>query len=258
MIDADIDRVMDHAPRGFEIDPSAEIVAAEAEDRDLDVRRAEFAILHVCQSRERCRVISIQAARAVRQQVAARSVCAMVQGVGCRWLGMTVVLLRPFRGAGRTVQGRDRHAAAIFWSAGLERLDTFEPESRRVRCAQYRGRARGCRQGVRAMAGRAARYRRSTACRSASRTSSRPSTCRPSSARRCSTAGSRTRTRRRVAALRAAGAIILGKTVTTEFAMAYPRGTAIRTTCSARLAARAAASPRRSARASSAPASVPR
>ena len=70
----------------------------------------------------------------------------------------------------------------------------------------------------RALARRASRCRRSTACRSASRTSSRPPTCRPRTARRSSPAGARTATPPRVAALREAGAVIVGKTVTTEFA----------------------------------------
>ena len=86
-------------------------------------------------------------------------------------------------------------------------------------------RARGGRP-VRPRAGaKAGRSRRSTACRSASRTSSRPPTCRPRTARRCSSGCRSERDAASVAALREAGAVIVGKTVTTEFAATEPRGT---------------------------------
>ena len=86
--------------------------------------------------------------------------------------------------------------------------------------------ARGWRPTRRPRAGvKASRSRRSTACRSASRTSSRPSTCRPSKGSPLF-AGCRTeRDAASVVALREAGAVIVGKTVTTEFAATEPRGT---------------------------------
>ena len=63
---------------------------------------------------------------------------------------------------------------------------------------------------------------RSPACRSASRTSSTPSTCRPNGARR-STSGRRPeRDAACVALSRKAGGVLLGKTVTTEFANLHP------------------------------------
>ena len=71
---------------------------------------------------------------------------------------------------------------------------------------------------------RASRFRRSTACRSGSRTSSRRAISRPRMARPSSKAGSHHRDAASVTALREAGAVILGKTVTTEFATA-PAGT---------------------------------
>ena len=71
----------------------------------------------------------------------------------------------------------------------------------------------------------ASRCRRSTACRSASRTSSRRPTCRPRWARRCSPAGAPERTPPASRRCAQAGAVILGKTVTTEFAATEPRGT---------------------------------
>ena len=107
----------------------------------------------------------------------------------------------------------------------------------RLRCSSNGSRgsapssAPTCRRRARPRSGRpsagapASRCRRSTACRSASRTSSKPSTCRPRWARRCLPAGVRKRTPPCVRALRDAGAVIVGKTVTTEFAASEPRGT---------------------------------
>ena len=74
----------------------------------------------------------------------------------------------------------------------------------------------------RSAAGRSARC---TACRSASRTSSTPPTCRPRTAPCCTPAAGRARTRPLVSLLRAAGAMILGKTVTTELAVYAPNKT---------------------------------
>ena len=72
---------------------------------------------------------------------------------------------------------------------------------------------------------RARRFRRSTACRSASRTSSKPSTW-PTENGSPLFAGFRSeRDTASVAALREAGAVIVGKTVTTEFAWMQPRAT---------------------------------
>ena len=62
---------------------------------------------------------------------------------------------------------------------------------------------------------------RCTAFRSPSRTSSTPRLSRPNAARRCSRVASRCATTA-VASLRAAGAVIIGKTVTTEFAYFHP------------------------------------
>ena len=67
---------------------------------------------------------------------------------------------------------------------------------------------------------------RSTGCRSRSRTSSTPPTCRPKTARRSTPAAGRRRDAAVVARLRAAGAVILGKTVTTELGAMLPRGDA--------------------------------
>ena len=103
--------------------------------------------------------------------------------------------------------------------------------------AHRRGRRRGAGLGVSRPRPRAARRRRRstmhrarrqgrwarcTACRSASRTSSTPATCRPNSARRCGPAARRARDAAAVARLRAAGAVIMGKTVTTEYAYFHP------------------------------------
>ena len=71
----------------------------------------------------------------------------------------------------------------------------------------------------------ASRCRRSTACRSASRTFSRPSTCRPRWARRCLPAGARKRMPPACAPCARPARVIIGKTVTTEFAAFEPRGT---------------------------------
>ena len=80
---------------------------------------------------------------------------------------------------------------------------------------------RGARRGPRASTA-AAGAARSPACRSASRTSSTPSTCRPSGARRSTRAASRERDAACVALSRKAGGVLLGKTVTTEFANLHP------------------------------------
>ena len=94
-------------------------------------------------------------------------------------------------------------------------------------------------------ASRANRWGRCTACRSASRTSSTPATCRPSSARPCGSGRTPRRDAAAVARLRAAGAVIMGKTVTTEYAYFIPARPPTRTTRAARPAAPPAARRRR-------------
>ena len=73
--------------------------------------------------------------------------------------------------------------------------------------------------------GRVSRSRRSTACRSESRTSSKPSTCRRRTVRRSLPASAVSATAPAWRRLREAGGVILGKTVTTEFAWMHPRAT---------------------------------
>ena len=92
-------------------------------------------------------------------------------------------------------------------------------EDRRLRNPQSRRRAGGGGSLHGALARRPSRYRRSTACRSASRTSSKRAIFRPRMARPSSRAGRAIATPLSVTALREAGAVILGKTVTTEFAL---------------------------------------
>ena len=87
-----------------------------------------------------------------------------------------------------------RHAAR-FPRALPRRSRGARAEDRRLRASRSR-RAREPRPTSRPRAGATAgRCRRSTACRSASRTSSRPPTCRPRRARRCSRAGAPSATR---------------------------------------------------------------
>ena len=82
-------------------------------------------------------------------------------------------------------------------------------------CSRRRGRSTSA-------ARRATRSVRCTAFRSRSRTSSTPRTIRPSSARRSALAAGRGTTPPWSPRLRAAGAVIIGKTVTTEFAYFHP------------------------------------
>ena len=69
---------------------------------------------------------------------------------------------------------------------------------------------------------RAGRSRRSTACRSASRTCSKPATCRPRWAAPAYRGNFPKRDNAAVWALRQAGAVVLGKTVTTELGGSHP------------------------------------
>ena len=81
-----------------------------------------------------------------------------------------------------------------FLERSLELLEYWEPRIGAFVCTNLpAARAAADRSTERWRAGQAA-ARRSTACRSASRTSSRPSTCRPRWARRCLPAGARRRT----------------------------------------------------------------
>ena len=71
----------------------------------------------------------------------------------------------------------------------------------------------------------AGRSRRSTACRSGSRTSSRPPTCRPGRARRCSPAAAPARRRQRRTRCARPARSSSARPSTTEFAATEPRGT---------------------------------
>ena len=108
----------------------------------------------------------------------------------------------------------------------VDRLPRAHRRGRRQRCRPGPSSTAttpcGRRRRSTSTAGTAARSGRCTACRSASRTFSTPATCRPSSARRCGPAARRAATPRRSRALRAAGAVIMGKTVTTEYAYYHP------------------------------------
>ena len=132
--------------------------------------------------------------------------------------------MRPYLAAAQNFASGKADAAPISRTvAGAARA--MGAADRRLRLHQCAGGARGG-GSIRPRAGvPASRCRRSTACRSASRTSSRPSTCRPRWARRCLPAGVREKDAASVRALRDAGAVIVGKTVTTEFAASEPRGT---------------------------------
>ena len=102
--------------------------------------------------------------------------------------------MRPFLSASRRfAEGADTPRA--FLERCLDELAACEPEVGAfvvLDLADARAAADRARPRVGA---RASRCRRSTACRSASRTSSKPSTCRPRWARRCSRAGARKRMR---------------------------------------------------------------
>ena len=104
----------------------------------------------------------------------------------------------------------------------LETIAAARAGGEGLRRAERGGRARRRRCQRRALEGRHARCRRSTACRSASRTCSRPRTCRPRWAARPIEATSPSATMPAVWALRQAGAVILGKTVTAELGGSHP------------------------------------
>ena len=101
--------------------------------------------------------------------------------------------LRPFLAATKQFAAGTSDAAG-FPRSLPGRIRQPREGSRRLRHAST-SKAPAPRPTRRPRAGRpASRLRRSTACRWASRTSSRPSTCRPRWARRCSPAGARRRT----------------------------------------------------------------
>ncbi len=138
---------------------------------------------------------------------------------------MTGVLLRPYVERDRTVRDRVPTRPRHFLERGLERLDTWEPEIGAFVTLNI--------PGARAAADRAtARWRAGQAAIADRRHADRHQGChrdrryadpvRLAVVRR---AGESNKDAACVAALRAAGAVILGKTVTTEFAMSYPRGT---------------------------------
>ena len=115
----------------------------------------------------------------------------------------TTPRMRPFLAQTARFRIGRRHARATSWKPASP---SSRPGSRRSaplstlqhRCARARPPIARPRAGA-----PASRCRRSTACRSASRTSSRRPTCRPRWARRCSPAGARRRTPRASSALRA-------------------------------------------------------
>ena len=104
------------------------------------------------------------------------------------------------------------------WRASARSSRRCRPGSTSTRRTRWRRRARAT-----STAPKAGRSGRCTACRWASRTSSTPPTCPPRTAPCCTPAARPTATPRWWRMLRAAGAVILGKTVTTECAT-YPPG----------------------------------
>ena len=131
----------------------------------------------------------------------------------------------PFLAADCTLCDRAPTRRAISSKPASPTFADCEPKVGAFVTLSIEARARGGRSLDRALARRQRRCRRSTACRWASRTSSRPPTCRPRWARRCSPAGARRRTPPASRRCAQAGAVIVGKTVTTEFAASEPRGT---------------------------------
>jgi len=133
--------------------------------------------------------------------------------------------MRPFSGRAtrRFADGGDTPRA--FLEQCLAELAAWEPKVGAFVNLDLRGCARGSRSIQRALARRPRRCRRSTACRSASRDIIETVDM-PTEMGSPLFAGWRSnKDAACVAALRQAGAVIVGKTVTTEFAASEPRGT---------------------------------
>ena len=148
------------------------------------------------------------------------------------------------RSGGRNCRGAI--SSEDYTRACLDRIAAVEPKVQAFAHLDPGARARAGARERRMAPERTADRARCTAFRSASRTSSIPPIIRPSAARRLCPAAGRATMRRSSHELRAAGAVIIGKTVTTEFAYFIPARRAIRMTPSARPAAPRPARRRRS------------
>ena len=140
----------------------------------------------------------------------------------------------------RELMAADERLTSLTAIEAAERIAGGDISARGVYRRLPRPHCRGRRQGTRLRpsrsgrgAGAGARARRAPPQRPAdrpaarrsgraSKTSSIPPITRPNAARRCSRAASRCATARRWRGLREAGAVIIGKTVTTEFAYFHP------------------------------------
>ena len=111
---------------------------------------------------------------------------------------------------------------ASFSNGASNSMDAWEGEIHAFVSTNLDAARNGRRPVDRAMEGRAIRCLRSMVCRSGSKTSSKPPICQLNKALHCSKGGVQCANSAGVAALREAGAVIVGKTVTTEFAAVDP------------------------------------
>ena len=148
------------------------------------------------------------------------STCSRGSRCGCR--GITIYGVSAAADSRRAPAREGRLTAQELVEACLKRIAAREAEVQAWAFLDPEHRAQAGPALRTSIASAAGRTGRCTACRSASRTSSTPPTCRPRTAPCCMPGAGRARTPRWSSLLRAAGAVILGKTVTTELAVYDP------------------------------------